>query len=385
LGTELSAGEIECVFKRLKFSVKTVGADELVIVPPSYRVDLEREIDFIEEVARIYGYDNIPTPISVTKVMNHDQNPVTKIETLARDAFTSFGFYEILNCNLISRKSLDKISQSALYDSKGVLEVMNPVSMEHSVVRPTLIPGILETIQRNVNRNQEDLRLFELGHAHIKADWEFPIELLLLTYALSGKRHSESWNLKPAPVDFYDVKGAVEELLEVVGIEDPTFKPTENELFVSGCTAEVLLEGERMGIIGEVHPQVLKEFDIDLQVFLGELDMAQIPEKTGNMRDFEPIPVFPSTTRDIAIILDNFVTFDTIKDVIMGLKVPILERIELFDVYSGEQIGKGKRSMAFSLQFRSRERTLRDTEVNRYFERIKKELIAKIDCTVREG
>ncbi len=385
LGTRLSASEIESIFRRLNFPIAAKNDDGFVIVPPSYRVDLEREIDLIEEVARVYGYDNIPTPVSVTKVLSHEESPVTRIENLTKESFTSFGFYEVINCNLISRKSLERTSSYLSLEEEQILEVLNPVSVEHSIIRPTLIPGMLETIQTNINHNQCDLRLFELGHAHIETGANFPIERLLLTYALSGKKELESWNSKPGEVDFYDLKGVLEEFLEIIGAENAEFKTVENELFVEGCTAEILLNGERVGILGEIHPRVLKQFDIDQQVFLGELDIDEMRENAGRIRSFKPLSVFPSTSRDIAIILDNHVTFDIIRGIIIGLRIPILERIKLFDVYRGEQVGKGKKSMAFSLQFRSRERTLRDSEVDRFFQRIKTELIEKVNCTVREG
>ena len=385
LGTELSGSEVECIFKRLHFPIVASGDDAFDVEPPGYRVDLEREVDFIEEVARIYGYDNIPVPISETKVLSHEENRVTRVEKLVRNSLTSFGLYEIINCNLISGKVLGKVSDELSIEDGRVLEVLNPVSVEHSVIRPSLLPGMLETIQRNISRKQPDLRLFELGHVHMKSDGDFPTERLLLACALSGKRDAESWSTKPGPVDFYDLKGVLEELFDIIGVGRVEFAPADNPLFVPGCASELLFDGERMGMLGEVHPRLLKEFDIEQQVFLTELDMGPVLRSPGGKGAFEPLPVFPGISRDLAIIVDNCVSYGSIHNAVNALKVPILERMKLFDVYRGEQIGEGKKSLAFTLEFRSRERTLRDTEVDRYFERVIKELVKRTNCVVREG
>jgi phenylalanyl-tRNA synthetase beta chain len=385
LGTSLSHEEISGIFRRLHFPVSITGADTIEVVPSSYRVDLEREIDLIEEVARIYGYNNIPTPVSVAKVLNYEASPITACEKITRDAMTAFGFFEIINCNLINPKSLEKIASPDIFKNNDVLSVLNPVSVELSAIRPTLIPGMLETIQRNIYHSQLNLRLFELGHAHLKSADVFPVERLLLTCAVSGSRNAEGWNTKPEEVDFYDLKGTVEALFDVFGENNLSFRPVENTIFIQGCASEVLISGKRIGIAGEIQPRILNAFDINRRVFLAEINMGEIIGTLKRQRAFTQIPAFPGISRDVAIILDNSVSFDSISEVIKELRISILENFMLFDVYHGEQAGKGKKSMALSLFFRSREKTLRDADVDKVFDRIKKALIEKTSCVVREG
>ena len=384
IGSNLKYEEISSIFRRLHFETKEINDDTIEVIPPSYRVDLDREIDLIEEVARIYGYNNIPTPVSVAKVLNFECNRISEVEKLARISMISSGYYEVINCNLINPKSLEKIECKTLFNNEDVMSLLNPVSVELSIIRPTLIPGMLETIQRNIFHSQLNLRLFELGHIHLRGRGDFPIEKLYLTLALSGNRNPENWNTLKEEVDFYDLKGAVETLFLQFGVKNLLFKGIETKIFISGCAAEIIMNDKRIGIAGEVQPRILKEFDINQKVFMAEIEIGQMIDYTRHKQNFVPIPAFPAISRDIAIILDNSVTFDSIRDVIKALNIPVLDSNKRFDVYRGEQVGKGRKSIALNFIFRSKERTLRDVEVDKMFCRIKNALIEKTNCAVRE-
>ncbi len=384
LGTKLSQSEIESILSRLNFAVVKSAEGVIEVEAPSYRVDLQREIDYIEEVARIYGYENIPTPISMCKIINKEPNVVQKFEEFSKNILTSFGFYEIIGCNLISKKSIEKIRSLFFEEKVRPLEVLNPKSAELNVLRPTLVVGMLEAVGRNEHQNRENIRIFEIGHIHLGGDGEFPLERRQLSLALTGKRGYESWNTKYGDANFFDLKGIIEEYFERLDIHNYNFSELNNSFFRRGSSCTIWIGDEIVGAMGEVGSELCEYFDIKTRVFLAEINCESLYSYVNLPKLFRKLPVFPGTSRDIAIVVEEELSYEEVFKVFDKVNVEILEGVRLFDIYRGKQVGKGKKSLAFSLQFRSESRTLKDEEVEKAFSTIRKKLIDELGCEVRE-
>ena len=385
LGTALSQGEAEEIFRRLQIKTSSPDNDRIEAEIPTFRVDLEREIDLIEEVGRIYGYQNIPTPQSRASVAAMPPNSVFEFENETKRTLTGLGLYEIISCNLINRKSLEKIGDR-FFDSEKLLSVLDSDSSEQNLLRPTLLVDALATVARNLNQNQADIKLFELGRVHVAAEHqdELPVERLLLSLAWCGRRSAESWGLKQGQVDFFDLKGVIEKYFESVNVTGALFKPDPDPFFRAGMGASIMLDGTRIGIAGEVSREVRERFDIKARVFVAEIDTQPLLAYQKQYAEFERLSVFPSTSRDIALVVDQSISYERIMSVMEPMRRGLVSSIELFDCYRGDQIGPDKKSLAFSITYKSSDRTLTDEEVEKNHANIIKKLVHELNCEIRQ-
>lgn len=383
LGTQLAQSEIEEILCRLQLEVADSKEETLKVTIPTFRVDLEREIDLVEEVGRIYGYRNIPTPTSRFSLAAVPPNPIQHFETTTKNILTGFGLYETISCNLIIRRSLENIG-TGFFDSKRLLSVLSSKSGEQNILRPTLLPGMLETVGHNLRQNQVDIKIFELGRAHLGVDEGFPVEKLLLSLAMTGNRRSASWDTKHSEVDFFDLKGVIEQYLERTNIKDVEFQQESNPFFRGGQGACILLEGSHIGAFGEVSREIAEHFDIDVPVFVAEFDTELLLPYLDQPCPFEQFSVFPSTSRDIALVVEESVSYRQIWLILDRWRKGIVSEIKLFDLYRGKQIGQGKKSLAVSITYKAKNRTLKDEEVEKVHSQIKKALIRELKCEIRE-
>jgi phenylalanyl-tRNA synthetase beta chain len=384
LGTSLSDNDIGNTFSRLGVELVGKDRDALVLKPPSFRRDLSTEIDFIEEVARIYGYDRIPMPVTRAKVGTARRDPWQTFETLSKNVLTGLGFFEIISSDLISEQQCDLIAD-LLFDSPvEVLRVLNPVSAEKDVLRPTLLHGVLECLARNRSQNQECLRLFEIGRIRRWSQQNQATERPSLCLGMSGLSQQPSWDSSPREVDFYDVKGVVETYLSVLGIGQIAFRPMERPLYQRGRSASVSAKGSEIGHMGELSSLACRTSDLKAPAVVCELDAEALVELMDFSIHFKKLAVFPGSSRDISIIVDETVTYEEVTTILERNRPKILESMEIFDVYRGEQVGAGKKSMAFSLRYRSKHGTLTDEEVEAAHSAIKKALTEQLACEIRE-
>ena len=342
---------------------------------PTYRMDLNIEADLIEEIGRLYGFHNIESK-PLTGVLTRGLKPYDKvIEEKAKAVLLGLGYNEVMTYSFISPKAYNKIN--LLKDSKlrDYIKLINPLGEDYSVMRTTLIPNMMELLARNYSRSVERVHAFEIGNSFIpnknSAD-NLPKEAKALSIGFYGEN------------DFYYLKESVEILLNRLGIHGSEYIREENNpTFHPGRTAKILLDGYQLGILGEIHMDVCENYEINQRVYVAELDFEKIIELTNFDKKYKTLPKYPSMSRDIALIVDEEVLFGDINNIVLKHGKDLVENIEIFDIYRGNQIPEGKKSIAFSITYRSKERTLIDNQVNEIQDLIISDLENSLDAELR--
>ncbi len=384
LGTSLAAAEIENIYSRLGIRVVKKEGDEVFVLPPSFRRDLATEIDFVEEAARIFGYDRIPMPAPRPKVGTVRQDPRQTFECLTKNVLTGFGLFEIITSDLVSERHCRQIVDLFFDSPVEVLRVLNPVSAERNVLRPSLLHGLFEALARNQSQNRERIWFFEIGRIYRRGEKGEAIQRQTLCLGMTGGSQERSWDSPAGEVDFYDMKGAVEAYLSRLGIAQVNWRPAQKPLFHPGKGAWVLSRDREIGCVGELSPGAYRTLDLRPTVGVCELDAEALLELMDFSVTFEKLPVFPGSSRDISLIVEEGVSYEEVLRALARKKPEILEGIEVFDVYRGEQIAAGKKSMAFSLKYRSKHGTLTDEEVEAAHSAMKLALMEELACEIRE-
>ncbi len=368
LGLEVTDSEIEKILISLGFCMSAPG----MFTVPSWRVyDVVGEADLAEEVARIYGLDKLPAvPIrAITDDFKLDGCHV--IESL-RNQLTGIGLDEIVCGSMIDEKSA---TADKMFTAEELIRPYNPISLDLGVMRPSLLPGILNTVRHNIARKNLDLALFEIGHVFCKNTEKFPEERDELSIAVTGRIHPERFSAERAVVaDFYDLKGIIESLLTARKVKNFQFRAAEDPRFLKGHCAEVLVNKRVAGVFGEVVPALTKGMRLSTPLFVAMIQLKELLTAEERTLLYDPISQFPSTSRDVAFIAPKELEHRIVVDFIQKAHLPNLERVELFDIFEGEAVGEGRKSMAYSLIFRSAERTLTDDEVNSAHEKLRQKL-----------
>ena len=368
LGLDVTDSDIEKILTSLGFGMTAPG----VFTVPSWRVyDVVGEADLAEEVARIYGLDKLPAvPIrAITDDFKLDGCHV--IESL-RNQLTGIGLDEIVCGSMIDEKSA---TADKMFTPEELIRPYNPISLDLGVMRPSLLPGILNTVRHNIARKNLDLALFEIGHVFCKNTEKFPEERDELAIAVTGRIHPERFSAERAVVaDFYDLKGILESLLTARKVKNFQFRAAEDPRFLKGHCAEVLVNKRVVGVFGEVVPALTKGMRLSTPLFVAMIQLKELLTAEERTLLYDPISQFPSTSRDVAFIAPKELEHRIVVDFIQKAHLPNLERVELFDIFEGEAVGEGKKSMAYSLIFRSAERTLTDDEVNSAHEKLRQKL-----------
>ena len=354
LGTDISRDEMVKILTSLEFKI-----DGDTITVPSFRPDVLREADVAEEVARIYGYNNIKsTPLrgETTRVIKPANQAV---EEIVHNCLVAHGLYETLTFSFIGPKLIEQINTNDEKLKKAVV-IKNPLGEDTSIMRTTLIPSVMSTLALNHARRNDSAKIYELANVYIPVEGEkLPDEHKNITIGMYGG------------CDFYDMKGIVEELLDALKIKDADYVPeTENTTFHPGRCANLVKDGKKIGVFGEVHPTVSKNFGMDTRVYICELDLNTLISFYSDSVKYKQLPKYPAVSRDIAMLIDDNINVSKIEKIIKKNAGNILEGYTLFDVYKGSQIPEGKKSVAYSVTFRADDRTLTDDEISAVFDKI---------------
>lgn len=375
LGIDISNEEMIDIFRRLEITAKDLK-ETIEVTVPTYRMDLVMEADFAEEVGRIFGYDKIPATMAKGNIAVGGKPSRQIIEDAAKDTLNAMGFNETLTYSFVSPKTIDMINISEDSIKRNMVKLINPLGDETSVMRTSLLPNILEVAARNANRKVEAFRAFEIGQifiSQLNTTDELPLEIPNLVMAMYGKE------------DFFTLKGAVEALLKALGIKGYEFMVEQNHpSYHPGRCANVVFGNRVLGTLGELHPVVIENYDLNQRCYCAELDFSILAELTNIERLYEPLPKYPAITRDFAVVVKDSVLVKEIEDIIKAQGGNILESFKLFDVYQGNQIKEGFKSIAYTTTYRNKERTLTDDEVNTKHNRILTEISEKLDGTLRE-
>ena len=385
LGIVLSAQDMRGIFECLDFEVEESSPGQFKVTVPTYRVDIEREIDLIEEVARLNGYEKIPVTMPKARVFSDRPTRHQRYERQLRSLMVGEGFAEIITFSFISPAVFDKLLLDASDPRRNVVRLRNPLVEEQSVMRTTLMPGMLETASSNINHRTLDLRLFELRRVYQPvADQELPHEPLYLAGLITGLRRPAGWSEEKLPADFYDAKGVVEVVLDAFGISAPTFSADTVEPFYHpGKSCAVSSSGEILGSLGEIHPDVQENFGITQKAYYFELNFEKLLSKSSPRVTVKAPSRFPDTFRDIAMLLSEDTPAASVSDIIMGLKIREIESSSVFDLYKGASIPQGQKSLAVRVRYRSSEKTLTDDEVGALHRRVVDALMKKLGVSIR--
>lgn len=380
IGIKLTEEQVIDLLGKIEIEYLGKEADKLIFKIPEFRRnDLEREIDLIEEVARVYRYDDIPHQFNFTlDVSSHVDygDKLIDLKNKTREHFIGRGFNEIIT---YSQQDEKKIT----YFSDSYVKIENPNSIEMNVMRVNLIYGMLSTIRNNINSSGKGipLKLFEIGKVFSKLENSY-YEENRLCFALCGKNDFDSFDSKEKDFDYFDIKGELEMFLSKLNLESLELI-YYNSKEMDGGKTDLLLSGKVIGNIYIISKELLKLYDIDDDVFLVELKVDDVLKLTGESIKYKEISKFPPVKRDLALIVNKDIKFSEIKDTIKSSGGGYLQRLSLFDIYSDEKLGKDKKSMAFSLEFSSKEKTLTDEEISKQIQKIIKTLEKKLEITLR--
>lgn len=341
---------------------------------PYYRADIEQEADLIEEVGRIYGFHNIESAPLKGQILKGSKSYKRLIEDRLKSILTGLGLYEITTYSFISPKSYDKICLGKDDKKRNIVKIINPLGEDYSVMRSTLIPNMTDVIARNINHGVQSAILYEIGNIFIPKSLpvtELPCEKSTICIGAFGN------------CDYYKIKGIVEQIMERLGIECEYNASSDYGTFHGGRTAEIIIDNEKTGIIGELHPDVNEKYGLKTKVYIAEIDVEFLVKKANFNRKYKSLPKYPAVSRDISVVIKEEISVGEIEKVIYEADNTILENIKLFDVYRGNPIDKGYKSVAFSLTYRHMDYTLKDEEVNIVHQNILSNLENKLGAILR--
>lgn len=364
LGTDVDEATMVSYFKKIDFEVDEVNR-ELTI--PTWRQDIHCLADVAEEVARFYGYDNIPTTLPTGEATKGKLPLKLRIENIARNVAEQFGFSEGMSYSFESPKVFDKLKLDKEDRLRQGIVITNPLGEDYSIMRTSTLNGMLSSLSTNYNRRNKDVRLYEIGNIYIPKALpltELPDERTQFTLGMYGTG------------DFFDLKGIVEEFLEKVGMKGlETYDPKAGKTFLHpGRQANIVYDGSVIGYLGEVHPDVLDTYSIGDRAYIAVIDMPEVVSRATFDIKYTGIAKYPAVTRDISMVMDKEIMVGQVEDVIRKCGGKLLEDLKLFDIYEGSQIKEGCKSVAYSISFRAKDRTLADQDVNTIMDKIIKNL-----------
>jgi phenylalanyl-tRNA synthetase beta chain len=372
LGTEVSAEQVRDYLEDLELEVRREDEDVLVVTPPSFRGDLERDIDLIEEVARLDGYERIPITIPKGPPSSEERSKGLLVERKVIDTLIYHGYHEVITYSFTSPVSWDIIGLPQDDPRRKHLRILNPLTEDFSIMRTTLIPGLMESAQYNLSRKNSNLKLFELKKIFIHKEGErLPEEIKFLAGLAMGFNRDPHWAFSQRPVDFYDIKGCVEDLLDALQIKGAKFNKADDIPYLHpGKASRVVLDQNILGVLGEVHPQVASHYEMNGKVYLFEMDFSKMVAWAREERRFQSLPKFPAVYRDLSVVVDRALEAEKVVETIQTFQQPFVEEITLFDMYQGPPIPEGKKGISYRIRYQANDRTLTDEEVNQYHEKI---------------
>ena len=389
LGTTIGKSAMKGYFDALEMRTEDDGQQtHLTVTPPTFRVDIKREVDLVEEVARLHGFDNIPVISPRIRPSEGSESPDLLLRDKVRAKMAAFGFSEIITYSFVSPDSVNALKGNTPGPLKDFTTIMNPLTVDQSVLRTSLIPGLMETARYNILHEMANLRLFEWGKVFFdRKDHAQPFEKIHLAGIMVGAHTVKTWYDEERPVDFYDAKGILTALLKDLGVVDFRFS-REKDLsgYAKDISTAIYCGDTCVGRVGLASPRLIEAYDLKMNhVCIFEIDVAALLTVLPEERTFVPFGRFPSVHRDLSLLLNRGVECGTVSDIIRQEGGELLESVHVFDLYEGERIDQSKKAVSFKITFRSNQGTLDGEKVNRLYEAIVKKIGQKTGGTLREG
>ena len=382
LGIKVDTAVIKDILTSLQFKVQHDNGSLLVTVP-TFRPDVGIEADLIEETARIYGYNNIPDTMIYGQTTQGKRNRRQQLMYDIKNILNGCGLTEVVTYGFVSPKVFDKMNLPADSALRNALALQNPLSEEQSIMRTVPVPNLLEVLQRNHNRQVQNGAIFEIGKVYYpKQGQNLPDERFTLAMVFSGETE-KSWSKSPEPMDFYFAKGVLETLFAEIGLKNARFVRFADPSFHPGRTAAIEADGKMIGVIGELHPNVLENYELPHRAVAVKIDLNDLMEIELEKPQYTQLPKFPAVERDLAVIIKKDIATDDMIAVINKASGKSLKQVQVFDVYQGSQVPEGYKSQAFSLFFQAGDRTLTDEEVSKQVDKIYRALNKEFEAVLR--
>lgn len=372
LGTQLGLSEVENIFHRLDFGVEWDGKDTFHLKIPTYRADIQQEVDIIEEIARVFGYENIACPAPLYHDSTLPHAPIFVFENQVRSRLLAEGLQELLTCDLIG-PTLINISREASMPEEATIHVLNPTSVEQSILRTSLLPGLLNVVKYNVDHQMSDLSGFEIGRIHFKEKEQYK-EQSMVGIIMTGNTKPLDWKDKPREVDFFDLKGIVETLLDLLGVRNPLFKANSLPSFHPGRQLGIYVDSLEIGSLGEVHPLIVERLDVPRRIYFAEINLHDLYKVHRTQPKVQPLSIYPSSFRDITVTLSKRQSAAILMEEIRKLAAPLLEEVFLIDLYQDESADAHTYKPTFRFVYRDNEKTVKQEAVDEEHRRLVNEI-----------
>lgn len=380
LGIDISSYEISDILRSLEFNITGTDDDNITVIPPTFRVDITRPIDVIEEVGRLFGYNNIQQTEPVVKMSSEQVETRRSVDRRLKDVFLSNGFLEAINY------TFEDSSRLSLFDKNPTLDILNPITTEGASMRTSLLPGLVKNLKLNLDRGENDVRLYETGKIfYPKKNGQLPKEITKFAAVATGKRQPEVWGREN--YDFFDLKSVLSRGLSSLSLGSQLGfeRGPVAEFLHPGACAIITVAGVSCGFIGEMHPDFQDNYDIDRKVYLLELDLDIVLDRHLDVTTrFHPLPKYPAVRRDISVIVDEQTVVGDIVGEIRNIS-NIIEDVWVFDIFQGESLGQGKKSIAVSMLLRDESKTLTDNDANKVQSKVLERVSASFGAELRQN
>ena len=374
------------ILDKLEFKVVEDKGEYIEVIPPSFRGDVEREIDIIEEIARIYGYDKIKPTLFNHTIAQEEKNFRFKLIDRARETLIGCGLNEVITYSFISPDIFDRIRIPEGHKLRNAIKIKDPMTRDHSLMRTSLISSLLEVIKWNTNRQAELVKIFEVGKIYLPYPDKpnsLPQEKLIIAGAINKIGRGDIWE-KSLSLDIFDIKGIIETVFQSLKVENWEVIPGNHPAFHPLRNGKIIMGGEEVGIFGEIHPEVINNYRIPGKVNWFEIDFENLLPNVPSDIKYCVLPKYPSVQRDLAMIIKEEILSADIIKTIKSIDEKLIKKVTLFDIFKGKQIGDSYKSLAYSVVFQAENRTLTDQEVGNIFKEIREQLITKFSAKIRE-
>ncbi len=390
LGTKLNSDEIKHILESVDFEAEKIESEILRVGIPSFRVDVTRPEDLSEEIARLWGYNNIETSYPVIAAKGRLLDNKISLRKNIRQIMTGFSFFEVINYNFINKDSCDRLNLSDQDRKRDVETILNPISDQMSVLRSSMVPGLLDTMKKNLSLQTDSVKIFEIGKVFLGTQkGSLPEEIEIAAGLMTGSRSAQSWYSQKIDIDFFDLKGVLEGFLYGVGIQNLNFEKIGNKDFPyyqNGFAAVIKSGDSQIGTLGRISAKVLKNFALKQDAFVFELDFKSLQALIPENITAEPLPKFPSVSRDITIIVDKSTAVGSILNQMEKIAETqsLIEQISFFDLFEGDPLPENKKSLSFRIIYRAANKTLKEKNIKKLHTNISNTIIDKFNADLPE-
>jgi phenylalanyl-tRNA synthetase beta chain len=384
IGASIKGRDVLRILRSIDMLITETGRGKYLVTPPSFRIDITREIDLIEEITRLYGYDHVPVTLPNISITEMPGILRLDLEETIRQILTGTGYTEVINYSFITPVSADNLCLKENDERRRMVHISNPLAEDQSVMRTTMVYGLLDTLKKNTNNECVDLKLFEMGRIFLsRGEGQLPEEKNVLAGLLSGAVSEDFWGAK-LKADFYDLKGCIENIFHDLKLDNCHYRSGNSEPFLHpGKSCNIYLDGVLVGYTGEVHPDVVEKIDLKNDAYIFEINLDILADHVVEGVTYKDISKYPAVTRDVAFVIPVDVATEYMVDIVLQQNEDLLENVGIFDIYAGKGLSEGMKSLGLRFSYRASGKTLTDIEVNNIHEKIVRNTVQLTGAKIR--